>query len=185
MNLGLETGKILISEPFMLDPNFKKTVVLLGDYSKELGSVGFVMNRPTEYIITDLISSFPEFNSKVYYGGPVGHDTIHFVHRKGDIIEESRPITNGLFWGGNFDKIKFLVKMKLLEPDDIRFFIGYSGWTAGQLEDEIKEKSWIIDEMDINYAFNNKITDMWQHVLTNKGSHYRVIADMADTLSLN
>ncbi|HMP29692.1 MAG TPA: YqgE/AlgH family protein, partial [Saprospiraceae bacterium] len=83
----LRNGILLISEPFSQDSNFKKTVVLLADYTVNEGSVGFVLNRPTNLKIHELISSFPEFDSNVYYGGPVGIDTIHYVHRKGDLIE--------------------------------------------------------------------------------------------------
>lgn len=181
----IEKGKLLISEPFMQDVNFKKTVVLVCDYREEDGTVGFVLNRPTNLNINDLLFDFPEFNSRVYYGGPVGVDTIHYLHCKGDIIDDSRSIMPGLFWGGNFEKIKFLINAEVLTPADIKFFIGYSGWSPGQLEEEMEEKSWIMGDMDRNYAFSSKIPDMWQHVLHSKGDNYKVIADMSDSFSLN
>ncbi|HMS70017.1 MAG TPA: YqgE/AlgH family protein [Saprospiraceae bacterium] len=181
----LETGKLLISEPFSQDVNFKRTVVLISDYREEDGTVGFVLNRPTNLKINDLLSDFPEIDSKVYYGGPVAIDTIHYIHCKGDIVDDSRFISKGLFWGGNFDKLKFLIDAGLILASDIKFFIGYSGWSPGQLEEEMEEKSWIIADMDINYAFTNKIPDMWHHVLNAKGANYKVIADMSDSFSLN
>lgn len=185
MEYSLEQGKLLISEPFMQDVNFKKTVVLVCDYKEEDGTVGFVLNRPTNLSINDLLFEFPEFNAKVFYGGPVGVDTIHYLHCKGDIIDESRMIMPGLFWGGNFEKIKLLITTELIKPSDIKFFIGYSGWSPGQLEEEIDEKSWILGEMDKNYAFSSKIPDMWHHVLNSKGDNYKVIADMSDSFSMN
>lgn len=181
----LTAGILLVSEPFMQDSNFKKTVILLCDYTEDEGSVGFVLNRPTNFHLNELISDFPEFEGKVYYGGPVGNDNIHYVHRKGDLIEGSREICDGLYWGGNFDKIKFLIANEVISPSDIRFYIGYSGWSASQLEIEIREKSWIISDVDLNYVFSNKISNMWHHVLNIKGSHYKVIADMGDGLNMN
>jgi putative transcriptional regulator len=181
----LRNGILLISEPFMHDHNFKKSVVLLADYTVDEGSVGFVLNRPTNLKIHELISSFPEFDSNVYYGGPVGIDTIHYVHRKGDLIEGSRRICEGLYWGGDFNQIKFLVSTEVLTHSDIRFYIGYSGWSFGQLEEEMETKSWLIGDVDLNYIFANKIPNMWKHVMHVKGSNFRVIADTTDYQSLN
>jgi putative transcriptional regulator len=181
----LKSGILLISEPFMVDNNFKKSVVLLSDYSDKEGSVGFVLNRPTNLKIHELISSFPEFNSNVYYGGPVAVDTIHYVHRKGDIIPDSRKIAEGLYWGGDFNQIKFLVSNEIISNADIRFYIGYSGWSPGQLEDEMVTKSWIVGDVDFNYIFSSKIPNMWRHVMNIKGSNFRVIADASDSFSLN
>jgi putative transcriptional regulator len=181
----LKNGVILISEPFMQDHNFKKTVILLADYTSNEGSVGFVLNRPTNLKIHELIGSFPEFDSKVYYGGPVGIDTIHYVHRKGDLIEGSRLITDGLYWGGDFNQIKFLVANEVIGNSDIRFFIGYSGWSAGQLEEEMDTKSWLLGDVDLNYIFASKIPNMWKHVMHVKGANFKVIADTTDYQSLN
>jgi putative transcriptional regulator len=169
----------------MQDQNFKKTVVLLADYTIDEGSVGFVLNRPTNLKIHELISSFPDFDSNVYYGGPVGIDTIHYVHRKGDLIEGSRLICDGLYWGGDFNQIKFLVKNEVLKRSDIRFYIGYSGWSQGQLDEEMEIKSWLVGDVDYNYIFSSKIPNMWKHVMNIKGANFRVIADTSDYHSLN
>src|SRR4029077_16781585 len=97
-----EKGKILISEPFLNDPNFKRTIILLAEHNEE-GSIGFILNKPTNLKIKDTIEDFPEFDAIVYYGGPVQLNTLQFIHKAGDIIEGSLEIADGLFWGGSFD----------------------------------------------------------------------------------
>lgn len=178
-------GQVLIAEPFMADPHFKKAVLALCDYSPKEGAVGFILNRPTNLTMEEVMVDFPEFESHIYYGGPVANDTIHYIHRVGDLLEDSREIIKGLYWGGDFTKLKFLISNKLIKPFDIKFYIGYSGWTPGQLEEEIEINSWVIGEMDINYPFLNNSVDMWQTCLHHKGNNFSVLADMADTISLN
>lgn len=181
----IHNGQILIAEPFMMDPHFKKSVVLICDHSPKDGTVGFILNRVTNVKIDEVLSDFPECDSMVYYGGPVGQDTIHYIHRKGDLIENSRLIMPGLYWGGDFDKIKFYIENKVLLPMDIKFFVGYSGWTQGQLREELETVSWVVDEMDINYAFSNKTDQLWHLTMHNKGNHFKVLADMSDQIGLN
>ncbi len=177
-------GKVLIAEPFMLDPNFKRGVILLCEYEKE-GGVGFILNKSLDMGVTELIADFPKFDATVYYGGPVQKDTIHYIHNVGDLLEDSSEISPGVFWGGDFEKLKFLISSELIEPKNIRFFVGYSGWSETQLEDEIELGSWVIGDMDSNYLFKNKPQSLWKKVLKDKGDAYTVIAQMPDALSMN
>lgn len=181
----LTKGIILIAEPFMEDGQFKKAVVAICDHSRDEGTVGYILNKPTDLSISELISDFPETKSPVFYGGPVGNDTIHYIHRKGDVLDNSKLVTNGVYWGGDFDKLKFLMKTGVIQDDDIRFFIGYSGWSPGQLEGEMETGSWLIDEMDANYAFSYKPTEMWGQTMENKGNSFKIIADFTDKISNN
>lgn len=185
MSKKLKQGQVLIAEPFMADPNFKKTVVALCDYSYKEGAVGFILNRPTNLRMDEVMIEFPEFDSFINYGGPVANDTIHYIHRVGDLVEGSKEIIKGLYWGGDFKKLKFLIANEVIKPFDIKFFIGYSGWSYDQLEEEIGINSWVIDEMDINYPFLNNSVDLWQTCLHNIGNNFSVLADMADSVSLN
>ena len=123
MKYGLETGKLLLAEPFMLDANFKRAVILLCDCHYE-GALGFIVNKPMDIRVDELLEDFPEKEMKLYFGGPVAHDTIDFILRKVDLVENSVEIANGIFWGGEFEKIKFLMKNEVITADDIRFFIG-------------------------------------------------------------
>src|SRR5476651_2432719 len=119
MSKNPEKGKILISEPFLNDPNFKRTIILLTEHNEE-GSVGFIMNKPTELSLNDAIDDFPEFDSAIYFGGPVQLNTLQFIHRAGDIIEGSIEIMPGLFWGGNFESLKEQMEIGCLKPEDFR-----------------------------------------------------------------
>jgi putative transcriptional regulator len=181
----LKKGRVLLAEPFMLDPNFKRTAVLLCEYSTEEGGVGFVMNKPLNMRVDSLIEDFPEFDAEVFFGGPVATDTIHYVHNVGDLLDDSQPVTNGLFWGGDFEKLKFLITSDLIDPSRIRFFVGYSGWSNGQLENELEMGSWVTADMDTNYLFRSEPNDLWQQVMQNKGDRYSVISQVPDEANWN
>ncbi|MCL4155937.1 UNVERIFIED_CONTAM: hypothetical protein GTU68_032233, partial [Idotea baltica] len=101
------------------------------------------------------------------------------------ILDDSLKIGKGVYWGGDFEKLKFLVKSELIKPHNIRFYVGYSGWSEGQLQEELNSGSWVIDSMDANYIFKSNQDDLWQKVLHNKGKVYTVIAQMDDFQSLN
>lgn len=180
----VSSGKILLAEPFMIDPNFKRSAVLLCEHTEQ-GSIGFIINKPLEMKIGELIEDFPEFESEVLYGGPVQTDTIHYIHNVGDLLEDSRKIADGVYWGGNFEKLKFLITSELIQPKNIRFFVGYSGWSDGQLKDEMGYGSWIVGNMDANYLFKTQSWKVWKHALQHKGNTYSVIAQMPDMQTLN
>jgi putative transcriptional regulator len=158
----IDIGQILISEPFMEDPNFKQAVILICDYVLEHGTVGFMLNKPIDMKVDELIDDFPDFDDSVYLGGPVGHDTIHYVH-----------------------KLKFLIDTKVITSEDIKFFVGYSGWSPGQLSDELKMGSWVVDDMDNNYLINISSDDLWKSSLTNMSSSMAIIAEIPDKVNLN
>ena len=182
--LGIKIGKVLLSEPFMLDPNFKRSAVLLCEHNDD-GSIGFIMNKPLNMRIDDLVEDFPEFDSEVFFGGPVQTDTIHYIHNVGGLLDDSIRITDGVYWGGDFDKLKFLITSSMVLPKDIRFFVGYSGWGEGQLTDELSYGSWVVADMDPNYLFKAKPSGLWSQVMGNKGSTFSVIADMPDAVIWN
>jgi len=183
-NKNINSGRILLAEPFMIDPNFKRAVLLLCEHHND-GSVGFILNKAIDMKINELIADFPEFESEVYFGGPVQTDTIHYLHNLGDLLEDSQKIADGVFWGGDFEKLKFLISSKLVKPENIRFFVGYSGWSGGQLKEELKYGSWVAAEMHANYLFKQKQSDLWSEVMENKGDAYSVIAQLPDSFSWN
>jgi len=147
--------------------------------------VGFVMNKPLNMQVDSLIEDFPEFEAEVFFGGPVATDTIHYIHNVGDLLDDSQPVTNGVFWGGDFEKLKFLITSELIAPSNIRFFVGYSGWSNGQLENEIEMGSWVTADMDTNYLFRSEPDDLWQKVMQNKGDRYSVISQVPDEANWN
>ncbi|NJC24880.1 YqgE/AlgH family protein [Neolewinella antarctica] len=184
MSTNIKVGSVLLAEPFMLDPNFKRTTVLLVDHSAE-GSVGFIMNRKMEISVDELIDDFPEFEAPVYFGGPVGADTVHYLHCRGDLLSGSDEVVKNVFWGGDFRQLKTLINNKLIKPSDIRFFVGYSGWSDRQLEEELELGSWVPAKMDANYLFSSEPDSLWKQVMENKGSNFAVIADMEEGASYN
>ncbi|MEM9526452.1 MAG: YqgE/AlgH family protein [Bacteroidota bacterium] len=184
MNKPLTAGTILLAEPFMMDTNFKRSAVLLVDHGED-GSIGFILNREVDMRVDELVDDFPEFDAPVYFGGPVGTDTIHYLHNKGDLLEGSDEISRGVYWGGDYEKLKFLLRQELITPRDIRFFVGYSGWSEHQLKEELDHGSWVTAPMYANYLFKSKASKLWSQVMDNKGNAFSVIADMAEEPSFN
>jgi len=182
--IELKKGDLLVSQPFMIDGNFRRTVVFMVEYNEE-GALGFILNRPLEYNVDELIQDFPDFKRSAFFGGPVSTNTIHYIHKLGHLLEDSVEITDGIFWGGDFEKLKVLITQDIITDKDIKFYVGYSGWSPGQLEDELIHGSWIVAPSDSNYIFKFKNTDLWKKVLEHKGDNYDVIAQIPETFFLN
>lgn len=181
----VKKGRLLVAEPYLMDPNFKRSVVLTTGHSDEEGTVGFILNKPLNIDVENLLNEFPEFEAEVYYGGPVATETIHFIHRMGNILDGSQPIGKGLYWGGDYEKLKFLITSQLIKPRDIRFYVGYAGWDYGQLKVEMEMRNWFVAEFDPNYIFRSKPKSLWKEVLQNKGDRYSVIAQMPESFIFN
>ncbi len=180
----IKNGLILLAEPFMLDPNFTEAAVLLCEHT-ELGTTGFILNRPLDIHIRELLPDFPDFRAPVFLGGPVQTDTLHFLHRYGHILDDAQEVIPGIYWGGDFNQLHALVEQELIEPQGVRFFIGYSGWGEDQLRMELEHGSWIVADMHPNYLFKSSPQQLWQEIMRNKGSHYEVLADMDTTGMMN
>jgi len=179
MRLKLEKpakGKLLVAEPFLGDPSFDRSVILIAEYNEE-GTVGFVLNKPLRLEMHLLIKGFPKFNAPVYHGGPVQKENLYYIHSKGDLIPNSIEMAPGLFWGGDIDKIKDMISMGLMTETDIKFFLGYSGWGKNQLEGEIEEKSWIVINHRIIDLFNNEESNPWKDILIEIGGDYKLWAN--------
>ena len=180
----IEKGMVLLAGPFMDDPYFKRAVVLMCEHHKH-GSLGLVLNKPTDISINTVMSDFPSFDANIYYGGPVGMDRLHFIHNLGDLINDSIRISDGVYWGGDFKELMFLVNNEMVTPQSVRFFVGHSGWSAGQLSEEMEEGAWITAEMHANYAFKTDSNFLWKQVMGNKGDAFEVLADLPDEPILN
>lgn len=180
----IKQGDILLAEPFMQDATFRQAAILVTDYH-ETGTVGFILNKPLNINVSDLMASFPEFESNVYYGGPVATDTIHYLHTAGELLEGSQYVLNGVYWGGDYEKLKFLIKSELIKTDQIRFYVGYSGWSPGQLEEELTIGSWVVSFGDPNYVFKSSHNKLWKQVMMDKSEVYAIISDLPDSMNLN
>ncbi len=176
-------GSLLVSEPFMSDPYFKRTVVLLAEHNEE-GTVGFILNKPINVNMQQAISEFPKYKGQVFMGGPVGKDNLFFVHTLGDSLEGSMEIGDGLYWGGNFELLKVLIRNKQVSEHEVRFFIGYAGWEPRQLDKEMKENSWIVTTATKGIVMGNP-TDLWKAVLRKMGTDYSMVANFPEDPQLN
>ena len=187
MNSGIDIakGNLLVAEPFMNDPNFKRAVILLCDHHHS-GSFGFILNKPIKMNVTDLVADFPDFKSEAFYGGPVQTNSLHYLHTLGNLLPDGQEVLPGLFWGGDYEQLKFLIDSGLVQDGQIRFYVGYSGWGAYQLEEELDSGSWIIAPGDVNYVFQKQAKNsLWTKALANLGDHYAVIGQMPDVMVLN
>ncbi|MGZ3944777.1 MAG: YqgE/AlgH family protein [Mucilaginibacter sp.] len=180
-----ESGRLLISEPFMLDPNFKRSVIILTEYGDE-GAMGFVLNHESEYLLGDIIPDIQYAEMPVFVGGPVGNDTLHFIHCIPDKIEGGIELSEGVYWGGDFETVKDLVANYQLSNTEIKFFIGYSGWTPGQLDAEIGDDAWIVtDKYSREILFNHTDQNLWKDVVIGLGQRYAHIANFPENPMMN
>ena len=171
ISLKPKKGHLLIAEPSTIgDLSFNRSVVLLADHTSD-GSVGFILNKPLGYTIHDLIPEI-QGNFKIYNGGPVEQDNLYFIHNVPDLIPESIEISNGIYWGGDFEKLVELIKNGKADPARIRFYIGYSGWSNGQLSDELKEKSWLTVKATRKLIFHQHYEEIWKDALKSLGGDY-------------
>ncbi|MCG8319755.1 MAG: YqgE/AlgH family protein [Cytophagales bacterium] len=184
-NLEPKKGDLLISEPFLPDPNFERTVIIICQHSEE-GSFGFVLNKPSVMKFDEVMEDIVDFRETLYVGGPVQQDTLHFIHRAGDLIEGGVEISKNLYWGGNFETLKILIENKQINPNDFKFFLGYSGWGSGQLLDEIKTDSWIISPRATHEKiFDYKPEKLWRDILKEMGGRFRMFSNYPDDPRLN
>ncbi len=185
-NKPLKAGSLLLSEPFMWDENFKRTVILVCRHHSVEGTSGVILNKPVQLDLEDLLESFPKgFGGKLYLGGPVGTDMIQMVHTMGHKITDSQQLCDGVYWGGNFDQLKKLIRQGEITKNHIRFYIGYSGWDAKQLQDEIRDNSWIIAQAKHQYIFNDDPDAIWRKVMTDMGGVYQTMASYPENPNLN
>ncbi len=184
VNLNPEKGMILIAEPFLQGPYFGRSIVFLTEHGKD-GAVGFVLNKPSELYIDEIIDDLYSFKGELFIGGPVQSDTLHFVHTLGDIIPGAVKVSKTLYWGGDFDVIKKLINENKIDSRSIKFFVGYSGWSLGQLENEIAEKSWIVSSISDSVIMSYEIDNIWKETMESLGDVYKTWSNFPQNPSFN
>ncbi len=183
-NIKPGRGRILISEPLLMDYYFKRSVILLAEHNEE-GSFGVIMNKPLSVRLNEVVKDFPHFNSEIYLGGPVQSDSLFFIHTLGEKISGSHEIIDGIYWGGEMEVVKEMISLNLINPDEIRFYIGYSGWSPNQLEEELERNSWVVSLVKANYLLKTNPGLLWKRSLEKLGEEYAMWIKYPDDPMLN
>jgi len=181
----LRKGQLLIAEPSILgDLSFNRSVILLAEHNEEV-SVGFILNKPLHYTICDLLPEI-EASFKIYNGGPVEQDNLYFIHTIPKLITNSIEISNGIYWGGDFELTKILINDGKINKEDIRFFLGYTGWGEKQLETELQDNSWIIAINNLNKEILSKSSkQFWKEKINELGGEYIIWSNAPENPGLN
>ncbi len=170
-------GRLLLAEPFMPEEVFSRSIIYLCKHDAE-GSFGFVLNKTVPWSISDILPDFPLMEMEIHEGGPVCSEQLYYLHTKGELFSTCELLENGLFMGGAYKELLENVKIDAIASKDIRFFVGYSGWSKGQLEQEIKDKSWlVVDKLDINEIMNCKNEEDWKQIMKRQGSVHKKMTD--------
>lgn len=185
IDLNPKKGKLLIAEPSLSgDVSFNRSVVLLAEHNEE-GSVGFILNKPLEYHISDLVTEI-SIPLQVYNGGPVEQDNLYFIHKVPHLIDNSIEISDGIYWGGDFEKTVHLINKEVISERDIRFFLGYSGWSSLQLNEELSSKSWIVVPNEYESSIIQKSSvAFWKEKMVELGGNYLLWSNAPENPSLN
>lgn len=182
--MDIEQGNILIAQPFLQDGYFKRSVIYLCEHTSE-GSLGFVMNRPQGLLLRDVFPHIKNGNFPVFEGGPVSVNQLYYIHTLGEKLSDSIQITDGVYWGGNFFELAHMIEHGQISSKQIRFFVGYSGWSEEQLNDELSGTTWFIKETDYNDLISVKPSELWGSELIKLNPGYRAFSDFAHDPSLN
>ena len=169
--LNLATGNVLISEPFMNDFHFRRSVILIIDNNEE-GSLGVIFNKRLTIPFNEIVQGFPEFKADVYLGGPVETNRLFFIHTIGEMIPDSYKISDGLYWSGNVNALKAMIKMDLIKPHEVRFYVGYAGWDSGQLRNELKANTWLVGKFSSKQLLTTIPGKMWKNFVKQMGKRY-------------
>jgi putative transcriptional regulator len=176
-------GQLLIASPSLLDPNFRRTVVLITEHSEE-GASGLVLNRPSPSPVTELVPSLEPLvehdEEPVWFGGPVQPNAVLVLGEFVDPDDAAVPLFGALGFPA------------LDEPEEVvpattrrRVFAGYAGWGSGQLEDELGREDWILEPAQPDDAFTESPDNLWADVLRRKGGIYELVARIPEDPSVN
>ncbi len=178
-----EMGDILISNPLMGDPHFERSIIYLCEHSDE-GSLGFILNKPAKVTLNEVVEGFNSHEIPLFVGGPVEQNTLHFLYRSNPELIIPEPLEGGkliiedIYMGGDFDKLLDIYSLHPINADEIKFFIGYSGWSKGQLDKEIEENSWIVVKEPLTKnIFNNTNRIHWKDMMSELGGKYKMMSN--------
>jgi len=169
-NVKPSQGKLLIAEPFTSDYYFKRSVIILAEHNEE-GSYGMVFNKPLYINLNELIKDFPRTDAPLFLGGPVKTDSLFYIHKFPEITN-SIKINEELFWGGDIDIVKDMISLNQLNKNNIRFFVGYAGWSPKQLDEELKENYWVVSRIKTELLLIEPPSSIWNKAVVDLGNDY-------------
>ena len=170
-------GVVLIAHPWLMDPNFQRSVIFLCEHEDEKGSFGLVLTRPLDHRLGEFVETLSTTDNVLFSGGPVQPETLHFLHRHGRLVDSAIEVQDDLYWGGDFDLVQALVLAGDAHDDTARFFAGYSGWGPGQLADELEEGSWILTTAPTDVILETNPDDLWRVLLRRMGGPFALMAN--------
>lgn len=176
----VSSGAILVSEPFLTEPYFNHSVIMIVDGSRDEETMGVVLNNESDHCLKELVRGV-EVDDKipVFCGGPLGLDRLYTLHTLGDVIPGSQQVgLTGLYIGGDFNAIVNYVNSGYPIEGHIRFFVGYSGWSARQLGDELDKHVWVVTDVAAATGTAAELltgsdNSYWHRVINRLGDSYR------------
>lgn len=182
--LNPEKGRLLISEPFLEDPYFKRAVILLCEHDHE-GSYGFILNKYVDLTLPEILDGMPMIDNRISVGGPVESSNLYYIHTMGALIDGSLEIADGIYVGGDFEQVESLIRTGVLGEKQIRFFVGYSGWSADQLDAELTEHAWYVCDAQNIPIMDTARDDIWGLALREMGGDFANLAHFPSDPNLN
>lgn len=170
-------GCVLLSDPFTQDPYFSRSAILLCRHNKK-ETFGFVLTNYIEIDLHKLDENMPEIITKISFGGPVEKDNLFYIHTFGKEIEGAEQIIDTLYFGGDYEMLFELIKAEPKRINEVRFFIGYAGWDFEQLNNEMKEHSWIaVTNISEKEILSTSSDNFWKDCMTKQGSKFEMISN--------
>jgi putative transcriptional regulator len=161
--ININAGQLLISAPTLDDPSFNKVVIFIAEQNAK-GALGFVVNRLFHRTFNELMEYRHSLPFKLYEGGPVENESLYFLHQQPHLIEGGTHIVDSIYLGGDFKQAVQLINNKTIKESELKLFIGYCGWDYGELEDEVKEGSWLVGNNTSEIVFTTDISPLWENL---------------------
>lgn len=180
----IQKGSLLVARPSLMTDIFQRSVVLITDHADDSGSVGFVLNKPLHERVADYVNGL-DTDFTIYEGGPVDQENLFYLHSRPDIISNSEPINDSLYWAGDFKDVQYAINHQEITASQIRFYLGYSGWSANQLATEIQQYSWYLIQDSSFDIFKDWENNLWQEQMSLLGGDNLLWLNMPDNPSLN
>jgi len=163
--MGIRSGSIIISSPLLDGTNFEHAVIVITEYNTN-GAMGFVINQPFQRNLNELVEFSYSKPVALFHGGPVDNDNLFFLHRRSELVAGGATICDDLYIGGDFKQALAAINNRTITSDDIKIFIGYCGWDAGELEAELTEGSWLLTDAAADTVFMDNTSSLWQNLYT-------------------